>query len=285
MTTHVAGGKPLPLQVLAQIAEKTDGVPLFVEEITKAILELGHLKEGDGHYELIGSLSTFAIPATLQDSLMARLDRLVTAKAVAQYAAVIGRQFPYDLLQVVSLLDEATLQRELCRLVDAELLYQRGMPPQATYLFKHALIQEAAYQSLLKSTRQHYHQRIAQVLEARFPETAETQPELLAHHYTETGLTEKAVHYWHQAAQRASDRSAHLEAISHFTTGIELLKTLPETPERTQHTLALHIALGAELLMTKGQAAPEVEHTYTQARALCQQVGEPPELVTKVHPD
>ncbi len=280
MTTHVAGGKPLPPQVLAQIAEKTDGVPLFVEEITKAILELGHLKEGDGHYELIGSLSTFAIPATLQDSLMARLDRLVTAKAVAQYAAVIGRQFPYDLLQVVSLLDEATLQRELRRLVDAELLYQRGMPPQATYFFKHALIQEAAYQSLLKSTRQHYHQRIAQVLEAQFPETAETQPELLAHHYTETGRTEKAVHYWHQAAQRASDRSAHLEAISHFTTGIELLKTVPETPERTTYALALHIALGAELLMTKGQAAPEVEHTYTQARALCQQVGEPPELVT-----
>jgi class 3 adenylate cyclase/predicted ATPase len=280
MTTHVAGGKLLPPQVLTQIAEKTDGVPLFVEEITKAILELGHLKEGDRHYELIGSLSTFAIPATLQDSLMARLDRLVTAKAVAQYAAVIGRQFPYDLLQVVSLLDEATLQRELRRLVDAELLYQRGMPPQATYFFKHALIQEAAYQSLLKSTRQHYHQRIAQVLEAQFPETAETQPELLAHHYTETGLTEKAVHYWHQAAQRASDRSAHLEAISHFTTGIELLKTLPETPERTQHALALHIALGAALLMTKGQAAPEVEHTYTQARALCQQVGEPPELIT-----
>src|SRR5262249_15398988 len=155
------------------------------------------------HYERIGSFATFAIPATLQDSLMARLDRLVTAKAVAQYAAVIGRQFPYPLLQVVSQLDEATLQHELGRLVEAEIVYQRGVPPQATYTFKHALIQDAAYESLLKSTKQHYHQRIAQVLEAQFLETTETQPELLAHHYTEAGLTGKAVHYWYTTAQRA----------------------------------------------------------------------------------
>ena len=161
----------------------------------------------------------------------------------------------------------------------AELLYQRGVPPQATYLFKHALIQDVAYQSLLKSTRQHYHQRIAQVLEAQFPEVVATQPELLAHHYTEAGCTEQAVAYWQRAGQHASDRSAHLEAISHFTTGIELLKTLPETPAHTQQALTLYIALGAALLMTKGQAAPEVEHAYTQARALCQQVGETPELV------
>src|SRR5262249_26967411 len=161
-------GKILPPEVMQQIVEKTDGVPLFVEELTKAFLESGHLKETDGHYELIGSLSTFAIPATLQDSLMARLDRLVTAKAVAQYAAVIGRQFAYDSLSTVSQLDEATLQRELGRLVEAEIVYQRGVPPQATYVFKHALIQDAAYESLLKSTRQQYHQRIAQVLETQF---------------------------------------------------------------------------------------------------------------------
>src|SRR5262249_23016140 len=150
----------------------------------------------DGHYELIGSFSTFAIPATLRDSLMARLDRLVTAKAVAQYAAVIGRQFPYELLQAVSQLGEVMLQWGLGLLVDAEIIYQRGLPPQAIYMFKHALIQDAAYQSLLKSTKQGYHQRIAQVLETQFPETAETQPELVAHYYTEAGLTEKAVHYW-----------------------------------------------------------------------------------------
>ena len=138
-------GKTFPAEVLQQIIDKTDGVPLFVEEMTKAILESGQLKAVDGHYELTGSLSTFAIPATLQDSLMARLDRLVTAKAVAQYAAVIGRQFAYELLQAVSQLDAVTLQRELGRLVEAEIVYQRGVPPQATYVFKHALIQDAAY--------------------------------------------------------------------------------------------------------------------------------------------
>src|SRR5262249_42788954 len=161
---------------------------LFVEEMTKAILESGQLTAVDEHYALTGSLSTCAIPATLQDSLMARLDRLGTAKAVAQYAAVIGRQFPYALLQAVSQLDEALLQQKLGRLVEAEIVYQRSVPPQATYTFKHALIQEAAYESLLKSTRQQYHQRIAQVLEAQFPETTATQPELLAHHCTAAGL-------------------------------------------------------------------------------------------------
>ena len=146
-------------------------------------------------------------------------------------------------------------------------------------MFKHALIQDAAYASLLRSTRQQVHQQVAQLLEARFPETVETQPELVAQHYTAAGCTEQAVAYWQRAGQHASDRSAYLEAISHLTTGIELLKTLPETPERTQQALTLYIALGAALLMTKGQAAPEVEHAYIQARALCQQVGETPELV------
>jgi class 3 adenylate cyclase len=216
-------GKTFPPEVLAQIVEKTDGVPLFVEEVTKAILESGHLTEADGHYELTGAFSTLAIPATLQDSLMARLDRLVTAKAVAQYAAVIGRQFSYELLQAVSQLDEVRLQHELRRLVEAELMYQRGVPPQSTYVFKHALIQDAAYASLLKSTRQQYHQRIAQVLEAQFPETAEAQPELLAQHCTEAGLTEKAISYWHKAGQSAVQRSAHVEAISHLTKGLALL--------------------------------------------------------------
>src|SRR3989442_12075511 len=146
-------------------------------------------------------------------------------------------------------------------------------------MFKHALIQDAAYASLLRSTRQQVHQQVARLLEARFPEILETQPELVAHHYTAAGCTEQAVHYWQRAGQQASDRSAHLEAVNHCTTGIELLQTLPETPAHIQHALTLYIALGAALLMTKGQAAPEVEHAYTQARALCQQVGETPELV------
>jgi class 3 adenylate cyclase/predicted ATPase len=269
----MTGGKTFPAAVLQQIIAKTDGVPLFVEEMTKAILESGQLKEVDGHYALTGSLSTFAIPATLQDSLMARLDRLVTAKAVAQYAAVIGRQFSYELLQAVAQLDEVVLQHELGRLVEAEIVYHRGVPPLATYTFKHALIQDAAYESLLKSTRQHYHQRIALVMEEQFPETAEVQPELLAHHYIEASLIERAIPYWQRAGQHASDRSAPQEAISHFTRGLELLKTLPETPARTQQSLILHIALGAALLVT-GHAAPAVEQAYTQAYALCQQVGE-----------
>jgi predicted ATPase len=264
--------------VLQQVVTKTDGVPLFVEELTKTVLESGLLRETQGHYALTGPLPPLAIPATLHDSLMARLDRLATVKAVAQLGAVLGRTFAYELLQAVTPLDEASLQQALARLVDAELLYQRGVPPQATYLFKHALIQEAAYQSLLKSTRQQVHQRIAQVLETRFPASVETQPELVAQHYTAAGCHEQAVPYWQRAGQQASDRSAYLEAISHCTTGIELLQTLPETPERTQHALTLHIALGAALQMAKGQAAPEVEHAYTQARALCQQVGETPEL-------
>src|SRR5262245_15204504 len=220
IVTGVTDGKTLPQEVLVQVVEKTDGVPLFVEEMTKAIVESGQLKALDGHYELVGSLSTFAIPATLQDSLMARLDRLVTAKGVAQMGATIGRQFAYDLLQAVSQLDASTLQRELGRLVEAEIVHQRGLPPQAYYFFKHALIRDAAYESLLNSTRQQYHQRIAHVLEEQFPETTQTQPELLAHHYTEAGLTAQAVHYCHTAAQRAVERSAHVEAISHLRTGL-----------------------------------------------------------------
>ena len=179
MVERVAGEKTLPTEMLQQIIDKTDGVPLFVEEMTKALLESGSLKEVDDHYELSRVALTFAIPATLQDSLMARLDRLMTAKVIAQLGATIGRQFAYDLLQAVSQLDTITSQRELGRLVAAEIVYQRGVPPQATYTFKHALMQDAAYASLLKSTRQHYHQRIAHVLEAQFPEMAEAQPELL----------------------------------------------------------------------------------------------------------
>jgi len=279
LTGRVAHSKVLPAEVVEQVVTKTDGVPLFVEELTKTVLESGLLREDEDRYELRGPLPPLAIPATLHDALMARLDRLAPVKAVAQLAATLGRTFPYALLQAVASLDEGTLQTSLRQLVTAELLYQQDLPPQATYVFKHVLIQEAAYQSLLKSTRQQYHQRIAQVLEAQFPETAEAEPELLAHHYTEAGLTAQAIPYWQRAGQRASDRSAHMEAVSHFTTGIELLKTLPETPERIQQALTLYIALGAALLMAKGHAAPEVEHAYTQARALCQQVGETPELV------
>src|SRR5207247_6403563 len=171
-------------------------------------------------YELTAPLLPLAIPATLHDSLMARLDRLAAVKGLAQLGATLGREFAYALLQAVSPWDEGTVRRGLHQLVEAEFLYQQGLPPQAAYLFKHALIQEAAYQSLLRSTRQQHHQRIAQVLEAHFPEVCETQPELLAHHYTEAGLIEQSVAYWHKAAQRAIERSAYVEAISHLRTGL-----------------------------------------------------------------
>jgi predicted ATPase/class 3 adenylate cyclase len=276
MTDRVAHGKALPPEVLEQIVAKTDGVPLFVEELTKMVLESSLLQEREDRYELTGPLPPLAIPATLHDSLMARLDRLATVKSLAQLGATLGREFAYDLLQAVSPWDERTLQQGLSQLVVAELLYQRGLPPQATYLFKHALIQDVAYQSLLKSTRQHYHQRIAQVLEQRFPDTAATQPELLAHHYTEAGLHTQAIPYWHKAGLRASERSAYVEALAHLTAGLSLLPPMPATPARTQQELVLQLALGPVLAATKGNAAPEVGQAYTRARSLCQEIGDTP---------
>jgi predicted ATPase len=279
MVASVAGERALPREVVQQIVAKTDGVPLFVEELTKTVLESGLLQEHENHYELIGPLPALAIPATLQDSLMARLDRLSAVKTVAQLGATIGRQFAYDLLQAISPLDEGTLQQGLRQLVEAELLYQRGMPPQATYIFKHALIQDTAHQSLLRSTRQQYHQRIAQVLVEQFPDTTETQPEVLAHHYTEADHKVQAVQYWQRASERAVARSAHQEAIAHLTAGLAVLATMPENSERAEHELSLHLALGRSWMATKGYAAPEVEHAYARARELCHHMGETPRLL------
>jgi len=277
LINRVTGGKRLPVAVRQQVVAKTDGVPLFVEELTKMVLESGLLREQADHYELQGPLPSLAIPTTLHDSLMARLDRLTGAKEVAQLGATLGRTFPYELLRAVSPWDEERLQQALAQLVDAELLYQRGVPPHATYVFKHALIQETAYQSLLKSKRQQYHRQTVHILEQRFPNIAETQPELLAYHYTEAGLPTQPLPYWQRAGQLAVERSANVEAISHFTKGLELLKTLPETPEHIQQELTLHLAMGAPLLMLKGHTAPEVEHTYSRALELCQQVGDSPQ--------
>ena len=268
MVENVTGGKTLPKEVVQQIVSKTDGVPLFVEELTKTVLESIESNES------IGS----AIPTTLQDSLMARLDRLGGAKEIAQLGATIGREFDYQLLQAVSPLDEETLQQRLRQLVEAELVFQSGVPPQARYLFKHALVQDTAYQSLLKSRRQQLHQTIGKVLEEQFLETKETHPELIAHHYTEASLIAQAIPYWQQAGQRAIQRSANIEAISHLTKGLELLKTFPDTPERAQQELTLQITLGSALMAIKGYAAPEVGQVYTRARELCRQVGETPQL-------
>jgi class 3 adenylate cyclase len=273
----VEGRATLSDDLIDAVIARTDGVPLFVEELTKSVIE---------SVESIGSIESpsrlplpFVIPATLQDSLMARLDRLNTAKEIAQLGAMLGREFSYELLHAVSPLDEESLQHGLRQLVETELIYQRGLPPQATYLFKHALIQDTAYQSLLKSKRQQLHQQIAQVLDERFPETVETQPELLARHYTKAGFVGQAIPYWQGAGERASQRSAYMEAIGHLTRGLELLKTLPDTPERAQQELTLQIALGAPLQTTKGMSALEVERVYKRARELCQQMGETPQLL------
>jgi predicted ATPase/class 3 adenylate cyclase len=278
MAVQIAGGKSLPDEILQQIVNKTDGVPLFVEELTKAVLESGMLKDVNGQYEITGSVSALAIPATLHDSLMARLDRLVSAKGIAQLGAVIGRQFSYELLEAVSQLDAPTLQRELGRLVEAELLYQRGLPPHATYTFKHALIQETAYESLLRSTRQGYHCRIAAVIRERFPATVETQPEWVAHHYHAAGNLEQAGNYWQTASAQAFKRSAYVEAIAHATTGLAALHLVPDTPRRTRLELATRLALGPALMVTRGFSAPEVEQTYLRARALCEQLDDTGQL-------
>jgi len=278
MVLRVTGGKPLPADVLAQVVAKTDGIPLFVEELVKTILEAGLVQEDVGRYVLTGPLPPLAIPATLQDALMARLDRLAVVKDVAQLGAVLGREFAYELLQAVAPLDEATVQQALAQLVEAELLYQRGMPPQATYVFKHALIQDTAYQALLKGTRQQYHQRIAQVLEQQFPETVAMQPELLAQHYTEAGLAEQAVGYWYKAGQRAHERSAHVEAIGHLRKGLAIFTTLPDTLEHHQQELNVQVTLGRVLMATKGVGAPDTGAAYHRARELCQKVGETPQV-------
>jgi class 3 adenylate cyclase/DNA-binding winged helix-turn-helix (wHTH) protein/predicted ATPase len=278
MVQRMTGGQTVPTEVMQHLVDKTDGVPLYIEEMIKAILEAGIVQATNGHYELIGPLSDLVIPTTLHDALMARLDRLGTAKGIAQLGATIGRQFDHMLLRTVSPVDEETLQRELRRLVEAELVYQRGVAPQTVYMFKHALIQETAYQSLLRRTRQQTHQRIAQALEAEFPEIAATQPELLAHHYTEAGLLSQAVDYWHKAGRRASGRSAHVEAVAHCTKGLEVLKMLPETKERARSELELQVTLGPSLFATRGPDAPEVGGALSRARELCEHLGDTVQL-------
>ena len=278
MIEKVTEGKYLSAEVIEQIRIKTDGVPLFVEELTKSVVEAmkGQVTGDKGQErKTVGAL---AIPATLQETLMARLDRLSTARQTAQLGATLGREFSYELLQAVAPIGETDLQTSLTKLVEAEILYQRGVGQQRRYFFKHALIQDTAYQSLLKSTRQQYHQKIAQVLAEQFPQTKETQPELLAHHYTEASLIEQAIPYWQKAGERASQRSAYVEATIHLTEGLELLKALPDTPGRAQQELTLQTTLGGVLQTTKGYGASEVEQAYARARELCRQLGETRQL-------
>jgi predicted ATPase len=283
LVTRLAGDKPLPAEVVEHVVAKTDGVPLYVEELTKTILVSDILRETGERFELTGPLSSLAIPETLQESLMARLDRLPQVREIAQLGSVLGREFAYEMISGLSTAGETTLQVGLGELVEAELLYQRGRPPRARYIFKHALIQDAVYQSLLRRTREHYHRQVAELLEGKFPEVVEAQPELLARHYTEAGSASKAVTYWQRAGEKAAQRSANPEAIAHLTKGLEVVRAMPDGPERGRRELDLLTALGPALIATKGYAAPEVESTYRRAVALCQELGDTPQQFSALH--
>ena len=278
LVARLAGDKPLPVEVVEHIVAKTDGVPLYVEELTKTILASDILRDTGARFELTGPLSSLAIPDTLQASLMARLDRLPQVREIAQLGSVLGREFAYEMISGLSTAGETTLQEGLGELVEAELLYQRGRPPRARYIFKHALIQDAAYQSLLRRNRQQYHQQVAELLESKFPEVVEAQPELLARHYTEAGSASKAVTHWQRAGQRAIQRSANQEAVGHLSTALEMATALPDTSEGARQELALQLMLGPALVAAKGYAAPEVADTYVRARELCQRLGADAEL-------
>jgi predicted ATPase len=262
---QIAGGKALPDKVVDQIVDRTDGVPLFIEELTKSVLESG--------VPLVG------IPTTLHDSLMARLDRLASVRLVAQIGAAIGREFPYALLRAVSRLPEDELQTALARLVDSELVFQRGTPPDAVYAFKHALVQDAAHSSLLRSSRQQLHAQIAEALEAQSPELMESQPELFGQHYAEAGLAEKSVACWARAGRRSAARSAMAEAAAQFQKGLDQLALLPDNRERQRQELEFHSALGAVLQAVKGYAAAETGRAYARARELWEQLGSPAEFL------
>jgi tetratricopeptide (TPR) repeat protein len=274
MVGHLAGGRPLPGEVVEHIVAKADGVPLYVEELTKAILGSGVLEARGDAYVLTGSLAQLHIPATLQDSLMARLDRAPRLREVAQLASVLGREFAYDMISALAGIEEQMLQSGLGQLVVDELLYQRGRPPRSRYLFKHALIQDAAYQSLLKRTRQQYHERAAKLLEDRFPEVASTQPELVAHHYTEADCPAQAIAYWHKAGVAAASRSANVEAIDQFHRGLLLLDALPDGRERAERELDLQMALGAALFATKSWSHSDIGRTYARVSELCRHLGD-----------
>jgi predicted ATPase/class 3 adenylate cyclase len=274
----VSKGMSLPSGVIDEIVGRTDGIPLFLEELTKAVLETG---AGEAAPKVGRPLATApAIPATLHASLMARLDRLgIAAKEVAQVGAAVGREFSYELIRAVANMRDKALDEQLSRLVSAELVFERGMRPDTIYAFKHALVQEAAYATLLRIDRQRLHARIAETLEVRFPDRCAREPELLAHHFAEAHQVERALDYMLQAGERAVARSANVEAIRHLSRGLEVLGTLPETEERDRRELAFQIAIGTPLIAVHGYSAPQTGTAYRRARMLCERLGEAEPLV------
>lgn len=280
MIAHVTEGKPLPDEVIEQIIERTDGVPLFVEELTKMVIETGLVRDGADGYAVDGPLAPLAIPTTLHDSLTARLDRLAPVKEVAQLGAAIGREFGFELLAAVSPMDETELRNALNQLVDAELVFPHGVGRSATFVFKHALIRDAAYQSLMMSSRQQYHRRIATAMTEHFPDIARAQPEVIAHHYAEAGLTAPAVAHWREAGDRARERSALTEARSHYAHGLNLLPGVPDSVERDEQELALTLGLSEARMATEGYTTPGLRDQFARARELAAELDRPTDLGT-----
>jgi class 3 adenylate cyclase/predicted ATPase len=274
LISHLGGGKSFPIEVVEHIVGKADGVPLYVEELTKSIRESELITEQADRFVLTGALSDTQIPATLQDTLMSRLDRLPAVRELAQLGAVLGREFDYEMLRDLAGVDEATLRDGLRQLVAAELLYQRGRPPRSRYIFKHALIQDAAYQSLLRRTRQQHHHRVATLLEERFPEIVHANPDLVAHHFTEAGDIERALDYWQMAGDRALGQSANHEAIGHLSTGLSLLERMPADHARHQREINLQVALGDANQTAKGMGNADVGSAYRRALDLCRMLGD-----------
>ncbi len=274
LVESVAGGALLPEEVLEQIIGKTDGVPLFVEELTKAVLESGLLRRTEDGYALAGPLPPLAIPTTLQDSLLARLDHLGAAKELAQIGSVIGREFSRAAVAALWQKAADALDRALQQLVDAGLVHQHQRPAGTAYTFKHALVQEAAYGTLLLSRRQHLHARCAEALQAIAPELAEREPEVLARHYTEAGFAERAVELWLAAGWRAVEQSANLEAIGHLRKGLAVLAALPDGEARARQELLLQIGLGIPLMACRGYAAPETGEAFQRASDLAEQLSD-----------
>ncbi|HYK01624.1 MAG TPA: AAA family ATPase [Thermoanaerobaculia bacterium] len=269
MVLAVAGGKPLPPQVFDEIYQKTEGFPLFIEDLTTMVLESDLVVEREDRYELVGPFHSLAIPDTLQETLMARLAKLATAKPVAQIGATIGREFVFDMLREVGGFVDKALTEGLNQLVQAGLLYRRGMLSRAKYVFKHALVQEALQQSLLKKQRRQYHRVITGVLEEKFHEVAESQPELVAYHCEEGGLPDKAAEYWQRAAGRALSRGANREALSQVERAVENLAALPDDADRWQRELDLRMIAGPALVALRGAASVEVGRCYARAQELC----------------
>jgi class 3 adenylate cyclase len=282
MIAHVAGGVRLPKEIVDHIVERTDGVPLFVEELTKAVIESGILNRSGDDLAASRTLALQAIPTTLQASLLARLDRLSATREVVQIAAALGRQFSYELISAAARVYQGQLDAALAQLVSAELMLQRGSPPDAEYTFKHALVQDAAYSTLLRGPRQLIHERIVVALESRFPEIVEAQPERLAHHCSEAGQIEKAAVYALAAGRQALSRSAMQEAISQTQKGIELVSQLPISIGQQEQELELQLLLGDALQTTRGYAAPEAGEAFTRAKDLCVLIGRPAQLASVI---